>query len=131
MKTITIDGIEYTLTPVHTESANWRLPTITELLLLVDYTKYGPACTLDDTYSSGYWSSSLDVSGSSDAWYVYFEYGYSYYDGKSSKRYVRCVREIEDKLEWSKSSDTQMTWDEAFVHAKTLTEKDKYENETN
>ena len=108
-----------------TQSYGWRMPTITELLTLVAYTKHYPATALTDTNSSGYWSSSSSVSDSNDAWYVHFEYGNSRNDYKMFKNFVRCVREIDDKLEWSKSSTIGYTWEEAHEYAKTLTDTNK------
>ena len=100
---------------------DWRLPTIQELLTLVDYTKHTPACTIKDTVSCYYWSSSSNVSLSSRAWYVDFKYGYSNYYGKTDKGYVRCVRTSKKgKLQWSKSSKKEMTWSEAFKYAENL-----------
>lgn len=73
----------------------WRLPTISELLTLVDPTKYSPAIdptAFPATPTDWFWSSSPYVGSSGTAWLVYF-YGYSSYtDTNSSTYHVRCVR---------------------------------------
>ncbi len=77
--------------------SGWRLPTVGELLTLVDYTQAGGSSMIDPTYFPGtppsaFWSSTLAAGSSSVAWYVYFLYGYSYVVGVSGTGYVRCVR---------------------------------------
>ncbi len=75
---------------------NWRMPTMSELISIVDYTKFDPAILKEfhnidnDTL---YWSSSAYVGSKNDFWGVIFE------DGTLSKayqkyiRYIRCVRD--------------------------------------
>ena len=77
------------------EFDDWRLPSRMELLSITDKTKANPAIQdgFQNVVSDSYWSSSPYVSGSSDAWGVFFSYGYDYYDGKSTSNYVRCVRD--------------------------------------
>lgn len=70
----------------------WRLPTIEELLSIVDYSIYGPATKLPNTKESFVWSASASADGSNYAWYVYFYFGssnYSYRDNSSGVRLVR------------------------------------------
>lgn len=94
MKEITIDGIRYNLIPIKGEEFNdWRLPTVQELLTLVNYEKHNPPCNLKDTATNFYWSSSPFVSVSSRAWNVPFDYGYVFWSSKSSSNLVRCVRD--------------------------------------
>ena len=99
---------------------DWRLPTIQELLTLVDYTKSNPASKLKDTKSNYYWSSTTYFGYTSDAWVVYFGNGTQYLRDKSNSFYVRCVRTGKNGLEWSKSSEETMTWDGAIIYAKEL-----------
>ena len=126
MKTIIIDGVEYSITPIckSTESEvmynDWRLPTIQELLTLVNYNKYNPACDLEDTQCNFYWSSSPFAPDSRNAWSVHFGEGVDYWEGKSRFHLVRCVRDGENGLEWSASSEKSMTWNEAMEYAKNL-----------
>jgi hypothetical protein len=73
---------------------DWHLPSISELETLIDTTKAYPAIVsgFQNTVPDYYWSSTANVSFSDDAWSVYFNDGYSYYDDKNYSGYVRCVR---------------------------------------
>ncbi len=75
---------------------DWRLPTLTELESIVDYSKYGPA--IDTIYfnnisSNLYWSSSTFEGRKYNAWIVYFYNGKVYRTRKDDNLYVRCVRD--------------------------------------
>ena len=82
----------YTANEVFTDSSIWRLPTIQELLTLVDYTTYSPATQLPHMLSSYYWSSTTNASYTYDAWLVNFDHGYDNGSNKSYDYYVRVVR---------------------------------------
>ena len=74
---------------------NWRLPSRSELVGLIDYSVYNPATTkpLKFIASRAYWTGTLDMIKSNKAWVV------SFYDGKTKSYYklnprnVRCVRQ--------------------------------------
>lgn len=73
----------------------WRLPTVTELMYIVDYEEsFG---TIDHTAFPGgtvspYWTSTPHAVYSSWAWYVSFSEGSVMVDDKIDPHYVRCVR---------------------------------------
>ncbi len=74
---------------------DWRLPNIKELFSIVSNQCNNPAINLSvfpNTPSKGYWSSSPHAYQSSKAWYVDFDYGESYENGKSNSGYIRLVR---------------------------------------
>ena len=121
MKTITIDGIEYELTPKEKEDKNkWRLPTVNELIAMYDYNKGKPKI---DGFCGYYWSSTTREGYPSYAWYVNFYCGsVSNSYSKDGNYYVRCVRDTDDGLVWSESSKDSMTWNEALEYAKSLEE---------
>lgn len=73
---------------------NWRLPSINELQSIADITKNNPAIKegFNNVALSDYWSSSKNVTVSSEAWKVNFEDGNTDYEAKSKNYHVRCVR---------------------------------------
>jgi len=78
------------------QNSKWRLPTIEELIALVDYELIEPATELPDMMSSYYWSSTTNVSYTCYAWSVHFGYGYSNYYSKDYSRYIRAICGEED-----------------------------------
>lgn len=75
--------------------SDWRLPNRNELQTLVDYSRYNPAIDPILEVSAVlpfYWSSTSNAYHMGNAWFVYFDDGYVYYDKKSEKYYVRVVR---------------------------------------
>ncbi len=74
--------------------SDWFLPTHEQLQTITDKSQYNPAIDkqFKNVISSYYWSSSSDVSNSSDAWYVYFKDGGSDGYDKANDYYVRCAR---------------------------------------
>ncbi len=76
-------------------NADWRLPNITELDSIVDFTRYSPAINttfFPNAYASYYWSSTTYADGTDDAWHVNFNDGGGRHDYKTGGSYVRCVR---------------------------------------
>ena len=70
----------------------WRLPTVFELVTLVDYERHTPASAFPAMPVVAFWSSSSYAGSASNAWYVNFYHGHISNDGKTSTSYVRCVR---------------------------------------
>ena len=75
--------------------SDWRLPTVQELLSIVDYERTKPA--IDPVFEcedSWYWTSTpLASSPSGCAWIVYFYGGDSYWGLQGSEGFVRAVRD--------------------------------------
>ena len=76
------------------DSADWRLPSLTELETLVDDTLVNPAIdatAFPNATSDLFWSSSIFSGSASRAWYVRFDGGSGLYDRDSALLRVRCV----------------------------------------
>lgn len=74
---------------------DWRLPTIQELLSIVDYERKEPAIdtALFDCEPSWYWTSTPAAASPADcAWFVYFGDGLSNWNSRGADCYVRAVR---------------------------------------
>ncbi len=70
--------------------SDWRLPSINELLSIVDDSN---SSVFEKTAQDGYcWSSTSSASTTSRAWAIHFSHGGSMDDGKYHSYYVRCVR---------------------------------------
>jgi len=101
----------------------WRLPTVDELMVMFNRTTGKPV--IEGFSSSYYWSSTTYIGyigHSGYAWSVVFGNGSTTGDDKARSLYVRCVRDTDDGLVWSKSAINPMTWNEAIEYAKNLKE---------
>jgi hypothetical protein len=80
----------------------WRLPTIQELLPLVDYSRCDPSIDIErfpDTKSGAYWTSTVpawdNYAAPSAAWIVSFSYGNSYCSSRGGNdAFVRACRAL-------------------------------------
>ena len=75
---------------------DWRLPTRSELLGIVDYSAINPSIdtsVFSHTASSRYWNSTTHANYTHLAWIGNFDYGGTGYGLKSNSYYVRCVRD--------------------------------------
>ena len=79
------------------ETANdWRLPTLPELLSIVDHDRAsGPAIDSDyfpNTQGNYYWTATVYAPDPAGAWVVFFNNGGTYADYQTSSFHVRLVR---------------------------------------
>ncbi|MSQ83588.1 MAG: DUF1566 domain-containing protein [Myxococcales bacterium] len=77
------------------QGGGWRLPTLRELLSLVDYQLAQPAIdkvAFPGTESSFYWSATAYSGSSAHAWSVDFSYGNGGFNHNGNAYRVRCVR---------------------------------------
>ena len=76
-------------------ASDWRLPSIRELVSIVDHTRVVPAideATFPGTPSLYFWSSTPYVDTPGTMWTIYFGNGGMTGYGGSQKLHVRCVR---------------------------------------
>lgn len=79
------------------EYKNWRLPTLAELLTIVDYKRYKPALLKEFNYvdkDTLYWTSTPYARSSDEYWGVNFKDGATSNATETYDRYVRCVQDI-------------------------------------
>lgn len=73
----------------------WRLPTVKELMSLVDARAHTPSidtAAFPNTPLNYFWSSTIDAQNTSKSWVVYFDGGYSNRPFTPNNGQVRCVR---------------------------------------
>ena len=78
--------------------SDWRLPSRHELQTLVDYSQHNPAIDPlfpGESFTAGYWSSSIHTKGTSLAWYVSLGFGIILNDNMEDRYFRRAVRVIE------------------------------------
>lgn len=93
------NSMYYENTIVWCNAVGGRLPTIEELIGIVDYSKYAPCTDLSDTQSSYYWSASTYARSPNYAWIISFNFGFVTNDYKTNENYVRAVRSSTAKKE--------------------------------
>lgn len=76
------------------KGGGWRLPTIEELITLINFSMSNPASSLPGMPSRSFWSSSPAAGGVASAWFVEFYLGNVGYDDETNTFYVRCVRGV-------------------------------------
>jgi hypothetical protein len=75
--------------------SDWDLPTIEELQLLIDRSRYSPAINTDffqDIRNDWYWTKTPAAWSSAAAWSVYFSYGGVNYGPRSYDGFALAVR---------------------------------------
>ena len=82
------EAIEY----AKTLKNDWRIPTIQELVTLVNFSRNNPACKITSTHCSYYWSSTIYADDTRYAWSVDFYDGDISYDDKNNNFYVYYVK---------------------------------------
>jgi hypothetical protein len=101
-KTTTADAYNWSVAAAYCASlslageTDWRVPSLIELVSLVDYGQSYPAINVTafpgTTSDAHYWSSSPSVDSPGNAWLVHFAYGGTVLKDVTNMHEVRCVR---------------------------------------
>ena len=85
---------EYCSNLVIGSHSNFRVPTLFELMSLIDYNRYKPAILrgFENTDNEVYWSTTPFVDDKDKNWAVNFKSGKTDIIAKSYDRHVRCVQ---------------------------------------
>ena len=78
------------------ENLRWRMPTMSELSLLVELRCYNPAIDLDlfpNTPSGSFWTRTRFVNKTKHHWQIQFRFGANLAGKDSSEAYLRLVRD--------------------------------------
>jgi hypothetical protein len=73
----------------------WRLPSVKELLSLLDMSRSNPAIdprAFPSVSNASFWSGSDQVGVTGEKWFVYFPYGNLSWTAVNATNLVRCVR---------------------------------------
>ncbi|MFO8089260.1 MAG: serpin family protein [Desulfatiglandaceae bacterium] len=124
------EALDYAENLTLADYGDWRLPTIKELLSIVDYNSATPSIdpVFSNTVSSYYWSSTTNVYDGNYAWRANFHDGLANSFKKSDKHYVRAVRAGQNRLSghlfilspaqgstWNRNDVMPITWDPAGI----------------
>lgn len=87
------DRMNHADASVWCEMAGGRLPTVNELVGIVDYERHSPATELFDTRSNFYWSASTYAPSYGLAWTILLSDGWVRVGPQPGLYYVRAVRD--------------------------------------
>lgn len=82
-------------TDLNLNGTGWRLPSMKELLTIIDETRTMPAIdptAFPGTISKPFWTSTPSAEQVDSAWIVYFDQGHAFATGTTVMNHVRCVR---------------------------------------
>lgn len=109
---------------------DWRAPSRIELVSILDMTHIQPsinASVFPNTANDGFWTASVAAANPSNAWYVYFYFGYPRADDRGDKFSLRCVRtavphalpapRYNVQTDFVKDIATGLTWQRAATSA--------------
>ena len=90
-----VQALSYCPTLTLVGYSDWRLPSVIELESIVDLGQ--PSPSINGTYFPStppkyFWSATQDASSPSQAWFVDFRTGTTYFSGVSGSNPIRCVR---------------------------------------